>query len=149
MRIRNIVCGIVAASLGFSSLTFAQPSRHEDHRDGRGARHETRDTQHDRRDMRHDQRDARHERERDAREDRRDAREDRREARYYYNARGPEFHRGGRLPPGLRDRHYVVSDWRGHHLTAPPRGYQWVQVGPDYVLAAVATGIILNLIVSR
>ena len=52
------------------------------------------------------------------------------------------WHRGGRLPASYRDRQYVVNDWHGHHLHAPPHGYQWVQVGNDYVLAAIATGII-------
>jgi Ni/Co efflux regulator RcnB len=35
----------------------------------------------------------------------------------------------------------VVDDWRGHHQSAPPRGYHWVQTGADYVLVAVATAI--------
>jgi len=39
----------------------------------------------------------------------------------------------------------VVEDWRGHNLGAPPRGYHWVQIGGDYVLVAIATGIILQL----
>jgi Ni/Co efflux regulator RcnB len=43
----------------------------------------------------------------------------------------------------------VVSDWRGHHLTAPPRGHQWVQVGGDYVLVAVTTGIIAQLLLNH
>jgi Ni/Co efflux regulator RcnB len=38
----------------------------------------------------------------------------------------------------------VVDDWRGHHLSAPPRGYHWVQMGGDYVLVAIATGVILQ-----
>jgi len=42
-----------------------------------------------------------------------------------------------------------VANWRGHHLSAPPRGYQWVQVGPDYVLAAIATGVIVNLVLGQ
>jgi Ni/Co efflux regulator RcnB len=120
--------------------------RHEDRRDGRDARHEA---QRNAREARHEQQRNAREARRDQREARQERREDRREARYYYNARGAEFRRGGRLPPELRDRHYVVSDWRGHHLSAPPRGYQWVQVGPDYVLAAVATGVILTLILSQ
>lgn len=45
-----------------------------------------------------------------------------------------------------RLHHYVVSNWRGHRLAAPQRGYHWVQVGPDYVLAAIATGVIANLV---
>src|SRR5260221_4750489 len=59
---------------------------------------------------------------------------------------GPDhnFYRGGRLPAYYRGHEYVVDDWRGHRLQAPPRGYQWVQVGPDYVLVAVATGIIAS-----
>jgi len=141
MNMKKILCGIVAASMGLSSVSFAQPSRHDGRRDGREARHDARDARHDVRDARRDLRDAR--------EHRRDVRQERREARYYDNARGPEFRRGGHLPPELRDRHYVVSDWRRHRLTAPPRGYQWVQVGPDYVLAAIATGIIATLILNR
>lgn len=39
--------------------------------------------------------------------------------------------------------------WRGHRLTAPPRGYHWVQVGPDHVLVAITTGIIASLILSQ
>jgi Ni/Co efflux regulator RcnB len=64
---------------------------------------------------------------------------------------GPDhqFRRGDRLPREYRDRVYVVDDWRGHHLSAPPRGYHWVQVGSDYVLVAIATGIILQLLLSN
>jgi Ni/Co efflux regulator RcnB len=43
----------------------------------------------------------------------------------------------------------VVNDWRGHGLRTPPRGYQWVQTGGDYVLVAIATGIISELLLSR
>jgi len=57
------------------------------------------------------------------------------------------YHRGERLPPNLRARQYVVQDWRGHGLRQPPRGYQWVQNGSDYVLAAVATGIISAVVI--
>jgi Ni/Co efflux regulator RcnB len=39
----------------------------------------------------------------------------------------------------------VVNDWRSHDLSAPPRGYHWVQTGPDYVLVAIASGIIFQL----
>jgi Ni/Co efflux regulator RcnB len=137
---RNILCGLVIASLSLSSLpAFAQP----------GQRHDARqDARHDKREARHDVRDAKRDL-REARQDRREARQDMREARRYYNARGPEFRRGHRLPPEFRNRTYVVSDWRRHHLNAPPRGYQWVQVGPDYVLAAIATGLIANLILNQ
>lgn len=60
-----------------------------------------------------------------------------------------DFRRGQRLPSEYRSRQYVVDDWRGHHLSAPPRGYHWVQTGGDYVLVAIATGVILQLLLSN
>jgi len=64
---------------------------------------------------------------------------------------GPDhnFYRGGRLPPQYRSNVYVVDDWRGHRLSAPPRGYHWVQTGGDYVLVAVATGIIASILLNH
>ncbi len=81
----------------------------------------------------------------------RDGREERRDERREERGAGPDhqFHRGDRLPPEWHNRQYVVDDWREHHLSAPPRGYHWVQSGGDYVLAAIATGVILNLILSN
>lgn len=69
----------------------------------------------------------------------------------YQRGAGPNhgYYRGGRLPMEYRSRQYVVDDWRGHRLYAPPRGYQWVQTGGDYVLVAIATGIILQLMLSN
>ena len=60
---------------------------------------------------------------------------------------GPDhaYHRGDRLPAEERNRRYVVDDWRGHGLMAPARGFHWVQTGGDYVLVAIATGIIAQL----
>jgi Ni/Co efflux regulator RcnB len=60
-----------------------------------------------------------------------------------------DFRKGGRLPPQYRSRQYVVNDWRGHNLSAPPRGYHWVQTGGDYVLAAIATGVIMQLFLNN
>ncbi len=64
---------------------------------------------------------------------------------------GPDhnFYRGGRLSPEYRNRQYVVDDWRDHHLSAPPRGYHWVQTGGDYVLVAIATGIIAQVLLGN
>jgi Ni/Co efflux regulator RcnB len=71
------------------------------------------------------------------------------EGNYYYGARGPEWRRGGHIPREYMGRQYWVQDWRAHHLAPPPRGYQWVQVGSDYVLVAIATGIIAQLLLSQ
>ncbi|MDQ3059790.1 MAG: RcnB family protein [Pseudomonadota bacterium] len=76
--------------------------------------------------------------------DQHDARNDRQ-----FGARGAQFHRGGRIPTEYRHRQYVVNDWRPHHLSAPPRGQQWVQVGADYALIVIATGIIAQLVLSN
>ncbi len=64
---------------------------------------------------------------------------------------GPEhaWHRGDRLPAEYRDHRYEVTDWRSHHLSAPPSGYHWVQVNGDYVLAAIATGVITDMLLNQ
>ncbi|KQQ91667.1 RcnB family protein [Massilia sp. Leaf139] len=104
-----------------------------------------------REERREDRREFREER----REDRRDARDDRRDQRRAYqdgyrDARrgaGPrhDLYRGQRLPANYHNRQYVVDNWRAHRLSAPPRGHHWVQVGNDYVLAAIATGVIASI----
>ncbi len=64
---------------------------------------------------------------------------------------GPDhsWYRGDRLPYYSRSHHYVVDDWRGHRLSAPPRGYHWVQAGSDYVLVAIATGLIAAILLNQ
>jgi Ni/Co efflux regulator RcnB len=42
-----------------------------------------------------------------------------------------------------------VDDWRGHQLSAPPHGYHWVQNGSDYLLVAIGTGLIMQLLLSN
>lgn len=39
-------------------------------------------------------------------------------------------------------------DWRSHGLYAPPSGHQWVQVDSEFVLVALATGLIANLLIN-
>lgn len=69
-------------------------------------------------------------------------------ARNEWRGAGPyrNYYRGGRLPPQFNHRHYVVNDWRGHRLSAPPRGYHWVQTGSDYLLVVIATGVIVQML---
>jgi len=68
-----------------------------------------------------------------------------------WDGAGPshDIRRGGRLPARYRSHQYVVNNWREHHLRPPPRGYHWVQTGGDYVLAAIATGVIADLIINH
>jgi Ni/Co efflux regulator RcnB len=149
----------VAGPMAATTTAVAQP---RDHREDRWDRRE------DRRDGRYDGgRWDRREDRWDRREDRWDRREDRwnrgRHNGYYYNNRwyyGPPptayysspyyrpgyaaWRRGAQLPPYYRG--YVVSDYPRYHLRRPPRGYAWYRVGDDYLLAAVATGIIFEII---
>lgn len=59
----------------------------------------------------------------------------------------PPWVRGGRYYGDGYRTTYVVNDYRGYGLRAPPRGYYWrrSEVG-DYLLVAAATGIIADLI---
>ena len=67
---------------------------------------------------------------------------------YRRNAHG-DFRRGRVIPPYYRGSHYVIDDWRGHGLGYPPRGYHWVQAGGDYLLVAVASGIIAQILIGN
>jgi Ni/Co efflux regulator RcnB len=42
----------------------------------------------------------------------------------------------------------TVVDYRQHHLRQPPRGYEWRESNGQYVLAAVATGLIASIILN-
>jgi Ni/Co efflux regulator RcnB len=122
------VCALAAAALLGSSLSFADGREH-----GRGEDEFRHDRHHARQweEPRYDQRDGRWN-----------------ERRPDYNAGGPAFRRGGYIAREYRDRAYEV-DYREHHLSRPPYGQRWVQVGADYVLIAIATGVIANIILSR
>lgn len=123
MNKKSIVSSVLALTFSLGALPLAQAQQYGRDDDRRPQQ---------RHDDRHD----------DRRDDRRGPpdRHDERGA-----GPGHAFHRGDRLPPEYRNRQYVVNDWRSHRLSAPPRGYQWVQTGGDYVLAAIGTGIILQL----
>jgi len=121
MKSTAIVFAIAAASLGFSAVSSAQGN------DRRGEQRYYRqdDRQFDQGQVRRNDRNS------------------------YYNARGPDFRRGGYIPREYRNRQYVVTDYRSYRLSPPPHGQQWVQVGPDYVLVAIATGLIAHIILSH
>lgn len=140
MKSKVVVCALVALSLTLGGFSFAQGNGYENRNDGE--RHGLAKAY-----KQQDQRDKQ-ERKWQQRQDREQMRNNR-----HWNERGagPEhqFYRGDRLPMEYRSRVYVVDDWRGHYLSAPPRGYHWVQTGADYVLVAIATGIILQLLLGQ
>jgi Ni/Co efflux regulator RcnB len=129
MKHKAIICAIAAIYMTTGGLTFAQGNSDHNRGNGDNGRHngqqESRENngrgpqdKHDKHDKHHGERGA-----------------------------GPShnYYKGERLPAEYRHRQYVVNDWRSHRLSAPPRGYQWVQTGSDYVLVAIATGVILQL----
>ena len=69
--------------------------------------------------------------------------------RRFDNRHFARYHRGDRLPVAYRGQGYVVNDYRAYHLSAPPRGHQWVKDGKDFALVAIATGVIASLILAR
>lgn len=88
---------------------------------------------------------------------------DRRDNRFFYGGsyhnryRGPAYVyprgyayrpwiRGQYLPRGYFASPYYVDNWRAYGLRAPPRGYRYVRVGNDVVLAAIAGGLIAEVI---
>lgn len=60
----------------------------------------------------------------------------------------PHWSRGDKLSTEYRSNQYVVSDWKANHLRQPPRGYHWVRANNQYVLAAVATGVIADIVMN-
>jgi Ni/Co efflux regulator RcnB len=142
MKSKTVVSVILAISLSSGGFSFAKGNedrndRGNEDRNDRG-RNEQSHGQQDRGDNQGRQAD---------RGERRAHNDERRDER----GAGPnhEFRRGERLPDQYRHRQYVVDDWRGHQLSAPPRGYHWVQTGGDYVLVAIATGVILQLLLNN
>ena len=61
--------------------------------------------------------------------------------------RHDEWHKGARINQNDWNRGDQV-DYRQAHLHAPPSGYEYRRVDGNYVMAAVATGVIASLIVA-
>jgi Ni/Co efflux regulator RcnB len=166
MKKKILVPALLAAVISATNPALAQDRDHRNDRDDRNAysQRDGRDRgdnqwQNDRRDDRnaYSQRDGRDRGDNRWQNDRRDNRHaDRQEGGWGrgsdfhsgYDGWGPDhnMHRGDRLPSRYRNHQYVVDNWRAHHLSAPPRGQQWVQVGADYLLVAAATGLIVSAI---
>ncbi len=154
MKRHTMFAAVAAVCLAMSSAAFAQNvDRGHDGRDRPGERGEQQRGNDD-----HDRRD---EGRRNDRDERSNYQGNGRNDRYDYHVRdndergergaGPrhDMRKGARLSREYGGNQYVVSDWRGHRLTAPPRGYHWVQTGNDYVLVAITTGIIMQILLNN
>lgn len=67
--------------------------------------------------------------------------------RYGYRDGGPRYYGRPHWQRGHRydGPSYVVRDYGHYRLRQPPRGYHWVRANNDFLLVAVATGIILDV----
>jgi Ni/Co efflux regulator RcnB len=149
MKITTFACA-AALSLGLAGVAGAQGRDGYDQRDHRSGYSQRDDNRHGGADRRNDDR---HDNRYDNRHGGNDRYDDRHGGDRWHAGRGAgpdhSFYRGGRLPSYYHGRQFVVDDWRRHHLSAPPRGYHWVQTGADYVLVGIATGIIAQVLLGN
>jgi Ni/Co efflux regulator RcnB len=61
----------------------------------------------------------------------------------------PHWSRGDRLYRDYWGPRYYVHDWHRYHLRRPPRGYRWVRVGDEFLLVAISTGIIMDVLLNH
>jgi Ni/Co efflux regulator RcnB len=144
MKNKMIARTMIAVMLAASLPAIAQDRGYRDDRAQEQRREYRQDMRNEQREERREYRDNQRDARRDYRDDRRD---DRRDYRRGNRGAGPrhDLYSGQRLPSNYQNRQYVVDNWRSHRLSAPPRGHHWVQVGNDYVLAAIATGVITSI----
>lgn len=69
------------------------------------------------------------------------------DAHHQTYVRHDDWHKGAKINHDDWNRGETV-DYRTYHLQEPPRGYEWREVDGNYVLAAVATGVIASAIVA-
>ncbi|MES2262218.1 MAG: RcnB family protein [Pseudomonadota bacterium] len=128
MKTTLIASALIALSVAASGSAFAQRGEHDN----------------DRNDHRNDNAQQSH---------RNDHRNDNAPQYHRDDTRGGgprhDLRRGQRLSQEYRDNRYVVNDWRARRLSAPPRGQHWVRAGNDYVLAAIATGVIAQVLLGN
>lgn len=157
MNTKSVISGLMAVCVMASAPAFAQRYDYGNNHNDQAQRGNDYNRSQDRgQTERRDSNDRSDRHERNDRNDRND-RYGRNNYGQGYNAYGGSRHdgyrhemrRGGQLPSEYRGSRYVVNDWRGHRLSAPPRGYQWVQANNDYVLAAIATGIIAQVLLNN
>lgn len=144
---KRVALAAIVLSTLVSSVCLADSwrDRDRDDRHDRGRSHHSREWKQDR-DDRRDWRDRRY-------DDRRHWERRHSYARYHageYRRPGgyrPYYwRRGDRLPAAYYGRPYRIYNHRGYGLYGPPRGYHWVRVDHDAVLAVIATGVVLDVV---
>jgi Ni/Co efflux regulator RcnB len=163
---RHLLYAAVAlATVAAPMAASAQPGERQDDRrelndDRRDLRHDRRDAERDgrigpgeRRELDRDRRDLRYDRARaDSWRDRAEWRDFRGVRRGYWYAPGYGYRpvsrygwrRGGYVPAAYRS--YYVQDWGYYGLRPPPPGYRWIYADGNFVLMAVASGLIADVL---
>jgi Ni/Co efflux regulator RcnB len=62
--------------------------------------------------------------------------------------RHDEWRKGYHMPAADWGRGDRISNWNQYRLSRPPRGYEWRRVDGNFVLAAVATGVVASVVVA-
>jgi Ni/Co efflux regulator RcnB len=163
---RLLYAAVALATVASPIAATAQDYNHDrgemrqDQRDGRrdgprdsdGDRHDRRDMQQDRGQMRYDRARTDSWRGRSEWNSYRGARTGYWYAPGYgYQRVNPRYHanywrRGGYVPAGYRN--YYVQDWGYYGLRSPPPGYRWVYADGNFVLMALTSGLIADVILN-
>ena len=158
---RLLYATLAAATVLAPMAATAQPGEHR--RDARELRQDQRDAHRDgvvtpgeRREIGRDRAELRYDR------NRADSWRDRREWRTFHGARtgywyapgygyqrvNPRYRaywrQGGHVPVAYRG--YYVQDYGYYNLRPPPRGYRWVYADNNFVLMALASGLIAEVV---
>lgn len=128
MKHRAVTIGILIAAMSTAGLAQADPGHGKGHGNGHGQKHGHHDKRHY--DKGHHG----------------NGHHDRGGDRDHHHG----WHKGGHIADHYyRNDRYWVRDWHARHLPEPPHGHRWLHIDGDYVLAAVATGVITAIILGR
>jgi Ni/Co efflux regulator RcnB len=132
---------VAATALSLALISGVVTTAQADNRDRHERRYDHRDDRHDRRDW--DRRDwDRHGGFRHYDGSRYDRGRYVRPSGYYYRS----WRYGDHLPRAYYGRRYIVNDYYAYRLRPPPRGYYWVRVDNDVVLASIASGLVVSAV---
>lgn len=158
---KSLIGAAVLSSLLVSGVSFADPDWNNGPQD-KFQREQAKEYRHDVKEDEKFQREQAKEYRHDIKEDEKFHREQAKEYRhdmkerekwdreYDRNFRPHEhWHHGDRLPEAYRGHEVYVDDWRAHHLYAPPVGHRWVEINGDYILVAIATNVIANILLAH
>jgi Ni/Co efflux regulator RcnB len=65
------------------------------------------------------------------------------------NGRHEGWKKGGRVEVVYLQPRYYVEDYRVVHLAPPPPGHRWILVDGRYMLVAIATGVIADILLNH